>query len=180
MTRWDKFAKVKGIQKRKKERMVFDEAIDEYVPVWGYGGEKRRNDMEDWLIPVKNSLKPEDDPYTRKREEKRERIAKNERRRQRNSDEAAAIAPTRPSSNDLKKRQLQDRLVISKTATASIGKHDKKLGGEPKLKGVKRKFEPSVADLAKEKQSSLNILSKIGRGADTVNTSKAIRMSNRR
>lgn len=35
-TKWEKFAKEKGIQKRKKSRMVFDEAAQDWKPNWGY------------------------------------------------------------------------------------------------------------------------------------------------
>jgi regulator of ribosome biosynthesis len=49
-TRWERFAKAKGIQQTKRSRMVFDEAAQEYKPRFGY---KRANDVEnDWLIPV--------------------------------------------------------------------------------------------------------------------------------
>lgn len=35
-TRWEKFAKEKGIQNRKRARMVWDEAAQEWRPRWGY------------------------------------------------------------------------------------------------------------------------------------------------
>jgi hypothetical protein len=35
-TRWELFAKEKGIKKRKRERMVFDEEKKEWAPRWGY------------------------------------------------------------------------------------------------------------------------------------------------
>lgn len=36
-TKWEKFADMKGIQKRKRSRMVFDEDAQEYKPRFGYG-----------------------------------------------------------------------------------------------------------------------------------------------
>ena len=49
-TRWEEYAKVKGITKRKKGRMVWDEAAKEWKPRWGY---KRANDeTKDWVIEV--------------------------------------------------------------------------------------------------------------------------------
>jgi regulator of ribosome biosynthesis len=50
-TRWERFAKEKGIQNRKKSRKVFDEASGEYRPRWGYGSAKN-DPMNDWVIPV--------------------------------------------------------------------------------------------------------------------------------
>ena len=35
-TRWELFAKEKGIKKRKRERMVFDDEKKEWAPRWGY------------------------------------------------------------------------------------------------------------------------------------------------
>jgi regulator of ribosome biosynthesis len=35
-TRWEKFAKEKGIQNRKRSRMVWDEASQEWKPRWGF------------------------------------------------------------------------------------------------------------------------------------------------
>lgn len=54
LTRWEKFAKAKGITKQKRTRMVYDEQSGEYRPRWGYkavteGVEK------DWLIEIPNS-----------------------------------------------------------------------------------------------------------------------------
>merc|ERR1719199_1464353 len=43
LTRWEKFAKEKGIQNKKKERMVMDERTGEWAPRWGY---KRRENPE--------------------------------------------------------------------------------------------------------------------------------------
>ena len=35
-TKWEKYAKAKGIKKHKKERMVYDKEADEWRPRWGY------------------------------------------------------------------------------------------------------------------------------------------------
>ena len=37
-TRWEEFAAMKGIQNRKRSRMVFDELSQEYKPRYGYVG----------------------------------------------------------------------------------------------------------------------------------------------
>lgn len=36
LTRWQQFALAKGITKKKKDRMVWDEAAGEFKPRWGY------------------------------------------------------------------------------------------------------------------------------------------------
>lgn len=126
---------------------------------------------------------------------------KNKRQQERNIAKAAEAAPARPSSSrgavstlsqeqkkklrDARKQELERSMLISKTATASMGKFDKKIEGEPKVKGVKRKvrgrfclfpmllqdadnfslqFEPTAApSFAGEKSAAMNILSSIGR-----------------
>ena len=40
-TKWEKYAKAKGIKKHKKERMVYDKEADEWRPRWGYKVWKR-------------------------------------------------------------------------------------------------------------------------------------------
>lgn len=125
---------------------------------------------------------------------------KNKRQQERNIAKAAEAAPARASSSrgavstlsqeqkkklrDARKQELERSMLISKTATASMGKFDKKIEGEPKVKGVKRKvreispfpmlveaadnfspqFEPTAApSFAGEKSAAMNILSSIGR-----------------
>lgn len=54
LTKWEKFAKQKGIQKRKRDRMVLDEATGEYKPRWGYG-RVEKDGLNDWAIEVKDN-----------------------------------------------------------------------------------------------------------------------------
>ena len=35
-TKWEKYAKMKGIKKHKRERMVYDKDAQEWRPRWGY------------------------------------------------------------------------------------------------------------------------------------------------
>ncbi|CAB4375806.1 RRS1-domain-containing protein [Rhizophagus irregularis] len=175
-TRWEKFAKAKGIQHRNKNKMIYDEATGEWVPRWGYKG-TNGDGANDWLIPVPQNDDPFEDQFSKRREAKKERIAKNEARHRRNIEESeAALNQTKGAdARSLRKGELQRQIAISKSATASIGKFDKTLKGELKLKGVKRKFEPSIGDVKKEKELNLNILKKVvGKKGDIVNVRKAI------
>ncbi|ORY94539.1 ribosome biogenesis regulatory protein-domain-containing protein [Syncephalastrum racemosum] len=126
LTRWEKFAKVKGIQNRKRERFVWDEDKKKYVVRWGYaGGEK---DKDDWLLEVPQNANPMEDQYAKVRDEKKERIDKNKRRRQRNEEEALAASMSgKKDVRDFKKTELQAAIAASKQATASFGKFDKEL-----------------------------------------------------
>jgi regulator of ribosome biosynthesis len=74
-TRWEKFAREKGIEKKKKGRMVWDDAKQEWAPRWGY---KRANDdLHDWAIPVKQGQDPYVDPWAERQQAKTERVQKN-------------------------------------------------------------------------------------------------------
>lgn len=57
---------------------------------------------------------------------------------------------------------------MTKTATASMGKFDKTLEGEPRVKGVKRKFEanelPGKSSAADEKERQMGVLKRVERG----------------
>ncbi|KAJ1648174.1 Rhodanese- sulfurtransferase [Coemansia erecta] len=179
MTRWEKFAKIKGIQKRKSSGKVFDEATGEWRQKYGFKG-VNNDDQKPWLIEVPGNADPFEDQYKVRREEKKERIEKNKRRSQRNYEERVAVEKgIKP--HEMRKRELQKALVMSKQSTASLGKFDEKLKGEPKIKGVKRKFDPLVGSADKEKSKNMEILNKVNKGvtkSTVLNVRKAQRAMN--
>lgn len=78
------------------------------------------------------------DPAKAARDERKARVAKNEKQHQQNLARAAQASGA-GSSNADRKRQIDRTLAVTRTSTASLGKYDKVLDGEKKLKGVKRK-----------------------------------------
>eukprot|EP00795_Rhopilema_esculentum_P008932 gene8932-16564_t len=72
-TKWEIFAKKKGIQNKKRERMVWDEVAKEWKPRFGH---KRVNDVSDkWLVEIPDQaggkiLSTELKPTSRKDEER--------------------------------------------------------------------------------------------------------------
>ncbi|CAA18393.1 Ribosome biogenesis regulatory protein [Schizosaccharomyces pombe] len=49
-TKWQRFARIKGIAPKKREgRLVFDEASGEWVPKWGYKGKNKELETQ-WLV----------------------------------------------------------------------------------------------------------------------------------
>ncbi|KAJ2248006.1 Rhodanese- sulfurtransferase, partial [Coemansia sp. RSA 454] len=179
MTRWEKFAKLKGIESRKKSRLVFDETSGEYRPRFGYKG-VNNDDQKPWLIEVPGNADVNADMYQERRDEKKERIEKNTRRMTRNAEERMAVERGL-NPRDMRKRELQNALVMSKGSTASMGKFDEKLKGEPKVKGLKRKFDPLVAAAGTEKSKNMDILNRVAKGDSSetvVNARKAQRALN--
>ena len=75
-TKWEKFAKEKGIKNKKRERMVFDEDQEEYRPRFGY---KRANNgvLDMPIVEVKDGEDPFADPWAEARKDKKGRIEKN-------------------------------------------------------------------------------------------------------
>ena len=86
-TKWEKFAKKKGIKdkKRGEGKMVFDEEKGEWVPKWGYKGRNREGEAE-WIVEVDEKKEKElEDGRTVRGEGRKERVdrAKRNARKQR-------------------------------------------------------------------------------------------------
>lgn len=83
LTKWQEFAKKKGIKDKKREgKLVFDEASGEWIPKYGYKG-KNKEGENDWLVEVdekKESKDGEHDARKERRAERVERVKRNERR----------------------------------------------------------------------------------------------------
>lgn len=82
-TKWEKFAKEKGIQKKKRDRMIFDEVTQQWAPRFGY---KRANAgvIDQPIIEVKAGEDPFKDPWAEARTEKKARVQKNLKAQERN------------------------------------------------------------------------------------------------
>lgn len=107
-------------------------------------------------------------------------MAKNDRQHARNVADAAAAAANpvsvldrnplstnasqteKKTARTARKAELERSMLVSKTSTASLGRFDRKIEGEPKAKGIKRKFEANVGDYADEKATAMNLLNKLG------------------
>lgn len=175
-TKWEKYAKEKGIVKtKKKDRMVWDEIVKEWVPQFGYK-KKVVEDKKNWCIEIKETADPNLNPHEKQEEDKKEKKAKNELQRLRNLAKAKKIyLPTvgvvTPSMSSGKKTtanpadDLKQNAETVRFATASLGKFQpnlaKKLEKNAKPKGKKRKFESNTWDGNSEKERNLGILSSI-------------------
>jgi regulator of ribosome biosynthesis len=88
-TKWELFAKKKGIDKKKREtgNMVYDEASGEWVPKWGYKGKNKAGDDE-WLVEVDEKKEKASgeahDARAEGRKERKERVRRNERKQRNN------------------------------------------------------------------------------------------------
>ncbi|GAA5927142.1 hypothetical protein JCM1841_006061 [Sporobolomyces salmonicolor] len=169
LTKWQAFANAKGIApKEKKDKMVYDEERQEWVPRWGYKG-KNKDKEDQWIHEVPNNADPNFDPVASARADRKARSLKNESQRLKNLQRAASNAAsqvkskeTRMSEREQRKVALDRELKTTKKSTASLGKFDEKLKGEGKEKNVKRKFEANELPSSSERAKSLSILTAIG------------------
>ncbi|KAI0685998.1 RRS1-domain-containing protein [Cytidiella melzeri] len=194
LTKWEQFAKAKGISHRKKDKKEWDEEKQGWVDRWGWKGANKEKEVQ-WLTEVPKNADVDFNPSAEARKERKERIAKNEKKHQQNLARAqeAGSAATRDNgaaprgSDTQRKRDIDRTLATTRISTASMGKFDKKLEGEKKMKGIKRKFEPAEVSSSKEKSQNMEILSKLDRdpsskmaksGGDAVlNVRKAVRFA---
>jgi len=186
LTKWEKFAKEKGISHRKKEKAVWDEEKQEWVNRWGWKGKNK--ELEDqWLTEVPANADIDHDPSKIVRAQRKARVGKNERQMAQNMARAQGeSAVAGPSSREQRKNEINKTLATSRSSTASMGRFDKVLEGEKKLKGVKRKFEPTEAPIEREKAANIALIQKMEKeprqkrtkkdaGDDVLNVRQAIR-----
>ncbi|KIK69808.1 hypothetical protein GYMLUDRAFT_34212 [Collybiopsis luxurians FD-317 M1] len=177
LTKWEMFAKAKGIQGKSKEKRmkkVWDEEKQEWVNSWGWKG-KNKEKEEKWITEVPMGADIDYDPRKVARDERKARVAKNNKQQEANL--ARAQKASASSDREARKNELERTLATSRTSTASMGKFDRKLEGEKKLKGVKRKFDPTEADVAAEAKASLNLLAKMDSDARKTRITEAQRPS---
>jgi len=178
LTKWETYAKEKGISKKKKTKLVWDEIVKGWVPRYGYRKAEAEHE-KDWVLEVPGNADPFEDQFGKKTEAKSERIAKNELQRLKNIARyrkvdvpSTGLIPTeRPS-----KTELHQAMHVAKKATASLGKFQAKLPNEKPLKGTgkKRKFEPIVQETGKEKSMNLDVLDKIIHKKPLLNMEKVV------
>jgi len=156
MTKWEAFAQTKGINaKKKKSRMVWDEKTKSWKPRWGYmraakASEINKNgESKDWVREIKPGQDPTEDPWQKEKQDKKERVAKNEHARLKNL--ARAKGMTSKGGNT--KEDLRKSFRQAKVSTASLGNFDKQVKGEKKEKiGGKRKYNALFSDQSKNEQ----------------------------
>ena len=113
-TKWELFAKKKGIQKKKTPNTVYDEETGEWVPRWGYKGANKKDENE-WLVELPSGQSGEiqdQNPRSALKKDRKARVAANEVRRGKNAGEE--IAKKKSAAKDMVTRKLTQRLRTSK------------------------------------------------------------------
>ena len=125
LTKWEKYAKEKGIdKKKKKDRLVWDDVVQKWIPQFGY--KKAQAEAEkNWAIPVKHNADPNEDPYEKLAEDKREKVAKNELQRLRNLARTKNISLPSPGVGPVSKETSSKALSKSDDLKNAAGKNFK-------------------------------------------------------
>jgi len=147
-TKWEKFAATKGIQKKKKSRLVFDEISKEYKP--RFGRNRALTVDDDWVQEDKPGLLQKygvEDPFELTKELKREKDKKIKGQQESNirrRDDPKGLRNKKNinielhTNTNIDPHVLQRAVSIAQKSTASMGKFDQRVAGEKKLK---RKLE---------------------------------------
>lgn len=183
LTKWEQFAKKKGITKKKKgtSKLKWNEVLKKWVP--GYGFKRAEADKQsNWLVELGDGHNPKQDyvdtkkdfvdPFAAKSAAKQERQSKNELQRLRNIAKAKNIKLPRvglPSTEHFKDaKQLATAVTVARVSTASVGKFQNRLPKEKdskeiasQLPGLKRKREAPPKNAAEEKERNVNLMNNI-------------------
>lgn len=92
LTKWQKFAKEKGISpKAQREKVIFDEEKQEWVNRWGWKG-KNKDEETAWIREVKAGEEDEEGGLERNKSkrDRKERMVKNEKQQMKNVQRANA------------------------------------------------------------------------------------------
>lgn len=194
-TRWESFARERGIKKHKKERMVYDETAEEFKPRFGY--KRAKAGVEDLaIVEVADGADPTADPWAAARKDKKDRVKHNLKNQMRNMMKAERTAkggkkgydpesvPGIPiefnaSAGKRGKAGVRKALQLAQHSTASMGRFDEMREGEPerKMSGKKRSFRDNLSAVGSEKtvmKSQLRIVEdKISKKARGVTNSLA-------
>jgi len=183
-TKWEKYALAKGIQKRKKDKMVFDEVAKEWRPRWGYkraGGDPTGE--SDWVLEVPKDGDPFENQFDKRRAATKERAAKNELQHLRNVSRAHGIrvnhgvAPKDKTATG-QLDSLSKSFHQARKSTASMGRFEKpskeKLTKKvPEARGKKRKFDSNLVKPDSEHKRQIKILDDVTSKKPILNVEKA-------
>ena len=169
-TRWEKFAKDKGIVKKKRSKMVWDESTQQWAPRFGYGRANNFKDApENWVVEAKPGDDGSTDPFEARQTQRKQKLDKQKRQEDRNRLEAAHAASAGSgggggggrgsggsaiSTRDEKKAYLKRAISAAQTSTASVGRFDKAIAGEPsKTAGKRKQYDAGIGGVASDRDA---------------------------
>ncbi|CAL8467031.1 g6567 [Coccomyxa elongata] len=198
-TKWEAFAQRKGIVKKKRSKEVWDEDTGEYRRRFGY---KRAGDeSEVRIIEASADDKVGEDPFTKLKQEKRERVKDQQKRQLQNIKASAkavgssaavpptlklaAALPAHGKGKPTKRKDMHDDIKQASrqagVSTASMGKFDERLPGEKPgervISSKRQKFDPVSGKSGTELKKAAGLVDRIIRehADDIMDADKAVR-----
>ena len=166
-SRWQKFAEERGIENKKRSRLVWDEASKDWVARWGANSVKHKAEKQDWLIEV--PLNSSEDPFEKKRLAQQLVKAKQKLREAKNKlDHSGKQLPAGVNSSLVegkkrKKETLDEVLKRAQVSSGSVGRFDRRIESEKVMdQGKKKKLLSS--NISEEKNQALKIMNGVLKG----------------
>lgn len=188
-TRWQKFMEEKGMTKRKRSGLVFDEVSGDWKRRYGYKSNKDSEERANGIMEVKTGTNSFSNPFEQKKAEHKLNAAKQKMREVRNRVEAAggklkAAAPDlekgmRSGAASVKRgpEGLKAALRSAQVSSASAGKFDRVAPNEAtNLQPKRRKGVPTPRNFSEEKDHYLKAAGKVLSGEGGVDSKKAARV----
>ncbi|KAI9431900.1 ribosome biogenesis regulatory protein-domain-containing protein [Lactarius indigo] len=172
-TKWQRFARAKGISSQRRDKKIWDDERQAWVSRWGWKGKNRDGETQ-WLHEVLANADADYDPPKEARVARKERMAKNERQRLQNVARAQQGPMTTTTTTGTQvdhKRYIDRTLATTRTSAASMGKFDRALDGKKKLRG----FDPIEKSVDAEKNANMALIKQIGNGASGSSSEKSKR-----
>ncbi|KAI3387340.1 hypothetical protein SNEBB_003862 [Seison nebaliae] len=179
-TKWEKFAREKGLKKTKKSKMVWNEEKKEWLP--RFGGRSEKNQNEIWIKELKDNEMASDSNFTEEKRLKKERVAKNEFQRlrniERNSNKSLSGLPALVTDKndivpDSSALVMKKRLDVARRSDASLGKFSKEISKkeEKLVHGIrpKQKHLTTSIDETQEKRLTSKIVKKVLENSQNLN-----------
>lgn len=165
-TRWEKFAREKGIKNRKKERMVFDEVTQTWKPRYGYGRAIGTGNNVAPIVELKPSDPDDVDPFERAADQRKFKKLKQKRNELRNIERRQGSKGADKGGLTVRPDLEEKRKTLKavQTSTRSHGRFDDVVKNEParKIEDRRRKFQPNISDTKEEKARALKVLQRMG------------------
>ncbi|KAK9916893.1 hypothetical protein WJX75_008410 [Coccomyxa subellipsoidea] len=198
-TKWEQFAQRKGIVKKKRSKEVWDEESGEYRRRFGY---KRAGDESEVpIIEASADDKIGEDPFSKLKQEMRERVKDQQKRQLQNIKASAkavgssaalpptlklaAALPAHGKGKPTKRKEMHDDIKQASrqagVSTASMGKFDERLPGEKAGERVtsskRQKYDPVSGKAGTELKKSAGLVDRIIRehADDILDSDKAVR-----
>ncbi|CAH8660648.1 unnamed protein product [Heterobilharzia americana] len=146
LTKWDRFSRLKGIQKQKKSRKVWDPVSESWKPRWG---KDRVDDVKDkWVLEVPDNADPYEDQFAKLSQAKKERQAKNELQRLRNIARTVKTGQAPPigvlTESQSSKTELSRAFSIAQSSDASMGRFSAPVDSRKISKKVEKRSKQRI------------------------------------